>query len=109
MHKKKEINFFASAFNFGPKISSAKTVEELVRKFSLFWEGEPKIDFCISEYHETNTLNLISDKAIKHLNWQPKWDFEKTIKNTADWYFEVYKGKEPFNKCLENIVEYNKY
>ncbi len=109
LNKKGEKSFFASAFNFGPKTSSARTVEELAQKFLNYWEGEYEINFDISKYHEANTLNLISDKAIKYLDWQPKWDFEKTIKNTADWYFEVNKGKDAFNKCLENIVEYNDY
>jgi dTDP-D-glucose 4,6-dehydratase len=50
---------------------------------------------------------LISDKAFKYLGWRANWDFEKTIKKTADWYFEVDKGACPFIKCLENIKEYN--
>ena len=109
LNKNEKKNFFTSAFNFGPNNSSAKTVEELVQKFLIYWEGEYEIDFDISEYHEANTLNLISDKAIKYLDWQPKWDFEKSIKNTAEWYFEVNKGEKPFKKCLENIIEYNNY
>ena len=100
---------YTSAFNFGPNISSLKTVEELVQKFVQFWKGEYEIDFITSEYHEENILNLSSEKAIKYLEWQPKWNFEKTIETTANWYFEVHKGEEAFNKCLENIDEYNNY
>ena len=61
----------------------------------------------MAPYHEATILNLVSDKAIKYLDWQPKWDFEETIKNTSQWYSEVHKGKDPFNKCLENIWDYN--
>ncbi len=105
--RKDETSFFASAFNFGPSINSAKTVEQLVQNFLIFWDSEYQIDYDIASYHEASILNLVSDKAIKYLDWQPKWDFEKTIKNTAEWYFEVHKGTDPFNKCLENIRDYN--
>ncbi len=104
---KDENSFFASAFNFGPNISSAKTVEQLVQKFLIFWNSEYPIDYGVASYNEANTLNLVSDKAIKYLDWHPKWDFEKTIKNTAQWYLEVNKGKDAFYKCLENINDYN--
>ena len=107
LNKKESKEIFTSAFNFGPNISSSKTVEELVREFLVYWDGEYEIDCCISEYYEANTLNLISDKAIKYLDWRPKWDFERTIKKTSDWYFEVCKGESPFIKCLENIKDYN--
>ena len=107
LNKKEDKKLYASAFNFGPNISSSKTVEELVRKFLILWPGCYEIDNCISEYHEANTLNLISDKAFKYLGWRANWDFEKTIKKTADWYFEVDKGACPFIKCSENIREYN--
>ena len=102
-----ENSFFASSFNFGPNISSAKTVEQLVQKFLIFWKSEYQIEYGMAPYHEANILNLVSDKAIKYLDWQPKWDFEETIKNTAQWYYEVHKGKDPFSKCLENIRDYN--
>tara|TARA_B100001093_G_C26739853_1_gene976145 strand:+ start:180 stop:1298 length:1119 start_codon:yes stop_codon:yes gene_type:complete len=107
LNKKEDKKIYASSFNFGPNISSSKTVEELVRKFLIFWDGDYKIDTGISEYYEANTLNLISDKAIKYLGWRAKWDFEKTIKRTADWYSEVNKGASPFIKCSENIREYS--
>tara|TARA_B000000609_G_C24163910_1_gene345592 strand:- start:585 stop:1703 length:1119 start_codon:yes stop_codon:yes gene_type:complete len=106
-NKKEDKQLYASAFNFGPNISSSKTVEDLVREFLISWDGGYEIYNGISEYHEANTLNLISDKAIKYLGWRAKWDFQKTIKKTADWYFEVNKGASPFIKCSENIKEYN--
>ena len=107
LNNKDDKKLYASAFNFGPNISSSKTVEELVRKFLIYWEGDYEIDNGIPEYYEANTLNLISDKAFKYLDWQAKWDFEETIKKTADWYFDVNKGVSPFIKCLENIRAYN--
>ena len=64
----------------------------------------PSVNFMGCE-KENETIH----KAIKYLEWHPKWNFEKTIQNTANWYFEVHKGEEAFNKCLENINEYNNY
>ncbi|TVQ43442.1 MAG: CDP-glucose 4,6-dehydratase, partial [Gloeocapsa sp. DLM2.Bin57] len=39
--------------------------------------------------HEAKLLNLVTDKAYHTLNWQPVWDFERTIKETVLWYREA--------------------
>ncbi len=81
-----EVDKYCSAFNFGPLISSNRTVEVLVKEIIENWgEGE----WFYNEQdavHEASLLNLTIDKAYHLLNWQPVWDFEETIKNTVGWY-----------------------
>ena len=50
---------------------------------------------------ESNLLHLVSEKSKKILNWNPIWDFEKTIYRTAFWYDNVQKNR--YNE-LKNYV-----
>ena len=36
--------------------------------------------------HEATFLGLAIDKAWRDLAWQPRWDFDQTVKETAEWY-----------------------
>jgi CDP-glucose 4,6-dehydratase len=49
-----------SGFNFGPSLSSNRTVADLVQELLKHAKGD--------------------------LAWQPVWDFEKTVEATASWY-----------------------
>ncbi len=87
---------FAGGFNFGPALTSNRTVadlvEELIRHTGGSWEdhsdpGAP---------HEASKLNLAIDKAFHLLQWSPVWDFETTLAATASWYTTAAtSGNEP--------------
>jgi CDP-glucose 4,6-dehydratase len=76
----------AAAFNFGPNLSSNRTVADLVKEFIRHWPGEWEDRSDPSAPHEATKLNLATDKAFHTLGWQPRWDFETTIARTASWY-----------------------
>ena len=76
----------SAAFNFGPKLSSNRTVADLVQEFLRHWPGEWEDKSDPFAPHEATKLNLATDKAFHTLGWQPRWDFETTIARTASWY-----------------------
>jgi CDP-glucose 4,6-dehydratase len=76
----------AAAFNFGPNLSSNRTVADLVKEFIRHWPGEWEDRSDPSAPHEATKLNLATDKAFHTLGWQPRWDFQTTIARTASWY-----------------------
>jgi CDP-glucose 4,6-dehydratase len=76
----------SAAFNFGPNLSSNRTVAELVQEFLRHWPGEWEDKSDPSAPHEATKLNLATDKAFHTLGWQPRWDFETTLAHTAEWY-----------------------
>ena len=50
---------------------------------------------------------LSIEKAIKYLNWKPKWDFAKSIEVTINWYKDVYEDNKSAIECsLNNLKEY---
>lgn len=76
----------ASAFNFGPALTSNRTVAELVQEILKHWPGEWQDQSDPNAVHEAKLLNLATDKAYHFLGWKPVWNFESTIAETVSWY-----------------------
>jgi len=75
-----------SAFNFGPALSSNRTVAELVKEILKHWPGQWADKSDPNAVHEAKLLNLATDKAHHFLGWKPVWNFEQTIEHTTAWY-----------------------
>jgi CDP-glucose 4,6-dehydratase len=74
------------AFNFGPNIDSNRTVRELVKEVLNNWEGSWEDQSDPHAPHEASLLNLSIDKAFHMLEWSPRWNFPRTVKETISWY-----------------------
>ena len=83
----------ASAFNFGPALTSNRTVAELVQELLRHWPGRWEDRSDPRAVHEAKLLNLATDKAHHLLGWQPVWAFAETIAQTAAWYRQT--GSDP--------------
>jgi CDP-glucose 4,6-dehydratase len=75
-----------AAFNFGPHLTSNRTVADLVCEVLKHWPGQWADQSTPNAVHEAKLLNLATDKAHHVLGWQPAWDFEETIFRTVSWY-----------------------
>jgi len=78
-----------SAFNFGPRLDSNRTVAELVLEILKHWPGEWEDRSDTHAVHEAGKLNLTTDKAFHLLGWQPTWDFAATVGRTVSVYREL--------------------
>ena len=95
---------FADSFNFGPPLSSNKTVWEVVHKVIKEYGKGNAIDASTpNDVHEHKLLNLDVTKAYTLLNWQPKLTLEESIKFTVDWYKEALVQKDMYNFCVKQI------
>ena len=99
---------FCSSFNFGPNLSSNKKVCELIREMNRHFDQDCDIQVSETSLHEANLLNLQIEKAYQYLNWFPKWNFEKTIFRTVNWYKLHYEGESALECCLSDINEYQR-
>lgn len=78
---------YSGCWNFGPARQSSRTVEELVRNVVTLWgKGEYRIEMEPDAPHEAGLLYLNWDKASHELDWQPRWDFSRTLTETVNWY-----------------------
>lgn len=88
-----EVQTLCSGFNFGPALSSNRTVAELVVELLKHWPGRWEDQSDPNQPHEAGLLNLAIDKAFHTLKWSPVWDFPETIRQTAAWYRQA--GGQP--------------
>ena len=97
----------SSNYNFGPDkkdIASVKYVIEIARdyldisniKYSKSSEGP----------HEANLLFLDISKSESILNFKPRWDIQKSIFKTVNWYKNFYEGHAALSLCELDIAEY---
>ncbi len=97
-----------SAFNFGPNLTSNRTVAQLVEELIKHGPGTWEDRSDPQAPHEASKLNLAVDKAFHLLGWQPVWDFETTIARTAEWYLQQQSGENARNLCDSQIASYTK-
>ncbi len=95
---------FATNFNFGPPLSSNKTVWDVVQKvIKAYGKGNVINTSDPNAVHEDTLLNLDVTKAYTMLNWTPKLSLEESIQFTVDWYKESLSEKDMYNFCVNQI------
>ena len=94
-----------SAFNFGPFLTSNKTVGELVQEIFKHWPGTILDQETTGSTLEAGMLNLTIDKAYHLLGWQPKWSFEETIHYTVTWYRQFYESAKGNYKSVRQLTQ----
>ena len=79
-------NAYSGSWNFGPLNTQQTNVEELSKKFFLYFGKGKYIVNQDKNSKESGNLSLDISKAMKELKWIPKLDIEQTVKETAEWY-----------------------
>lgn len=80
-------NFAGQSYNFGPPADAIYPVAEVAKGLQLHWPGfQVNLAQADSHMKECGLLKLCCDKALAELAWKATWDFDETIRNTADWY-----------------------
>jgi CDP-glucose 4,6-dehydratase len=90
-----QVEPLAGAFNFGPAVTSNRTVKDLVAEIFKHWPGHMEDGSDRAAPHEAGELNLAVDKAFHRLEWSPRWDFSRTIEETVRWYRSCPMGTSP--------------
>lgn len=98
---------FARAYNFGPKDSDAKPVGWLVEKLCSKWGKGAAYKIDKKKHpHEAHFLQLNWAKAKTELDWQPKWDLDKTLDKIVEWT-QAYNDKDDLRQiCWDQIKGY---
>lgn len=86
---------FSQVYNFGPHLSDALSVREMLKLAIQSWgKGEYVVEQLEGQLHEAGLLKLDISKAISELKWQPKMNAKQAVSMTMDWYSEFVKNKE---------------
>lgn len=84
-----DLALLSSAFNFGPDLSSNRSVRDLVEEILKHWPGRWVDRSDPAAPHEASLLNLATDKSFHTLRWRPRWGFDRTVAETVAWYRAV--------------------
>jgi CDP-glucose 4,6-dehydratase len=98
----------AEAWNFGPNDEDARPVEWIVERIAYLWGENSKWskDKNFHE-HEAAFLKLDCSKALKNLNWKPKWTLEEALTKVVAWHKEEYLNPSKCREiCLNQIQNY---
>ncbi len=95
---------FSGAWNFGPGAASACSVAEMVQHITRLWgygQWKRAGGNSPTNFRETNSLRLCSDKAMSLLSWRPRWSLTGALKRTIEWYRAFYwHGSGPELRAL---------
>jgi CDP-glucose 4,6-dehydratase len=98
---------YKGSYNFGPDNGEMHTVKELTEELIAYWgTGNIKITNPEINLPEAKILHLNCDKAKIILHWYPKWNFKKSIEQTAVWYKRIQAGENAREITKEQIIEY---
>jgi CDP-glucose 4,6-dehydratase len=99
---------YAQAYNFGPNINDALSVEEIVINSIKCWEsGTYNIEVNNHNPHEAGLLKLDISKAIRDLNWKPVLNAHTAVERTINWYKNYY-NKNTALELMQNDIEFYK-
>jgi CDP-glucose 4,6-dehydratase len=98
---------FAHPWNFGPGSQEPRNVGDVAQMIvDVYGKGSVLLSAVPSDFHEANLLQLNCDLARHKLRWKPRWDVDKTLKMTADWYRLVDLGISMHEVTNNHIDEY---
>jgi len=107
LYKKQAI--ISDAFNFGPKKSNNKSVNDVINLINKDFNNSVKVikkTNSLKNYHESKILMLNSDKSKKILNWQTKYNLEQSIKLTSCWFKDFFEKKNILEVTQNQIINY---
>ena len=97
------------SYNFGPDTSDSHTVLSVATGLlAILGKGELEIVPDSENLHEAGVLQLNCDRAKLDLGWAPRWDFEKTLAMTGDWYKNHMSASPVASITAQQIKEYFK-
>ncbi|HEU5396955.1 MAG TPA: CDP-glucose 4,6-dehydratase [Verrucomicrobiae bacterium] len=93
-----------SAFNFGPRRESNRTVGELVEEILKHWPGRWADQSDPRAVHEAKLLFLETAKAGRVLRWHPVWKFGDTIRQTVEGYRAMVKSSAAAQETVTSAI-----
>ena len=95
------------AWNFGPDINNIK-VKDLIVILNNLNKNQVKLLYKKNHIKESKYLALNSDKSKKILGWKPKYNINKMLSFTSEWYRSLHNYKNLNIISKKHIEDYLK-
>ena len=92
------------AWNFGPQDTRRYPVRAIVELLAKYWD-RPAIEMGNATLPEAHALAVDSSLARNVLGWNPAWDTERSIAETARWYRSYYENPAATRALSEALLE----
>jgi CDP-glucose 4,6-dehydratase len=97
-------SIFSRAWNLGPHDSRQFSVREVLEILAKDWQ-RPTLDYQQNPLPEAVALALDSSRARNILGWQPPWDTDRVVRETAAWYRSFHGGQASARElCLSQLA-----
>ena len=105
----KKIKKLKQHWNFGPNISSCKSVKYLTQYLSERLKLKIVLEKKKTKLYkpETTILRLSNSKSRKFLLWYPKWSINKSLDKILDWNKSI-RNTNASEICIQQIKDYLK-
>jgi len=97
-------NDYAEPWNFGPSDAGRKTVSHLATLAAQIWGGGATVTMDGERHaHEAHLLSLDPGKAQSRLGWQTRWQVERAVLESLNWYKAHLNGEDMQQYSLAQI------
>ena len=101
-----ESSKYCEGWNFGPNLDSIVPVWEIGEKIIKYYgSGKLEDKSKKGKLHEAKLLALDITKARFKLGWKPRWDIDRAIEKTVEWY-KNYSSEDVYGLCVKQIEEF---
>jgi len=98
---------YGGSWNFGPSTSEVRTVLEVANSIIHYLgRGTIEINNLQQQHHEAKFLQLNCDRAHRSLAWFPRWNVDKALAATAQWYKIILDGGDAEKITRAQIRDY---
>jgi CDP-glucose 4,6-dehydratase len=98
---------WGGSWNFGPSSHEVRTVKNVAEVIvGHIGKGSIEVVESQTQVHEARLLQLNCDKAHQLLGWYPRWNVDKTLEATAQWYAAIMNGGNAEKITSAQIYEF---
>ncbi|ASA55964.1 CDP-glucose 4,6-dehydratase [Vibrio gazogenes] len=98
---------YSGGWNFGPYSADVRPVQYIVDKLAQFWGNGASWRVTKGEHpHEAHYLKLDCSKAAQLLDWHPRWNLSKSLKDIVNWHHAWLGGENMQDYGLNEIKNY---
>ena len=98
---------FSEGWNFGPDDKDVQNVEWISKTICDLWGKDASFEIDTNpQPHEANYLKLDCSKSKALLDWQPRWNLDRTIESIIEWHKVYISGGNIEKLCDKQINDF---
>ncbi|MFD1256123.1 CDP-glucose 4,6-dehydratase [Mucilaginibacter terrae] len=100
-------NKYAQPYNFGPYAEDALPVLSMVNLAIKCWgSGSYYLPELLNQPHEAGLLKLDISKAVAQLGWKPRFNAQKAVDYTIEWYKQFAENRDNIDTFTEDQIKF---